>query len=202
MSQRRRRIRRKATPIGPSTHDKRVAALGAAAVLGFTALAVWALRPGGPHPNDFEHTLTGGIGNRQPKVTWLVVFAIAAVVGVVYFVRTQAQTRAAAQLRHGHAPRETDPRRWQVIGAIAVLGVSVLAGWFMPGGLLYHYDPPKLTDDELVPPDLDTTVPVTTLPLTPLTTATTVPTATTGSTATTGPETSGAPTTTAAAPEG
>lgn len=196
MSQRRRRIRRTATPIGPSTREKVAAVVGAAGVVGFTGLAVWALRPGGPHPN-FNHPLTGGIGNRQPKATWLVVLAVLAVVGVLMWARARARDTGAGPTR-----------RLTAAIVAAVLAVTVLAGWFMPGGLLYHYDPPQIADDVLpeeeitLPPDTTIAGPTTlgpttvspstqtgattlTTAATPTTAATTEPTATTGTGAST-----------------
>ncbi len=116
MSQR-RKIRRQVVPIGPSTRDKAIAYLGALGVVLATALIVWLLRPGDPDP----YGLTGGMANRQPRVTWLVVLSFAAVVGA--FVTLHRVARGKYR-RH---------RAW--VGVV-VLALAVGAGFAWPGGLL------------------------------------------------------------------
>lgn len=180
MSQR-RRIRRQVVPIGPSKHDKVIAYLGAFGVLLGTALVVWLLRPGDPDP----YGLTGGLANRQPRVTWLVILTFAALVGA--FV---ALHRAARGKYRRH-------RGW--VG-VMVLALAVGAGFAWPGGLLRKGPVPiVLPPIETLPSTAatETTTGATTATTTPGTTETTLAGDTTGTTGTT----AAAPTaTTAAAP--
>ena len=134
MSQRRRRIRRTATPIGPSRRERTIAYLGAAAVVVLTAVTVWALRPGGPQPGNPGQPLTGGIANRQPKATWLVVLTVAALLGVVVWAARRRANRGGSQ------------RAWVVSASAIVLIASVTAGFLWPGGLVFHFDPPPALD--------------------------------------------------------
>lgn len=142
MSQRRRRIRRQVSPIGPTKREKTVAVLGVACVVGLTSLAVWAMRPGTPD----DYGLTGGIANRQPTATWLVVLSAAALVGSVLFFRS----RAAA----GRGPAR---RPWLGVSHLVIVAAAVIIGFVWPGGLLRHGPPPPT---DLVPADLTTVAPI------------------------------------------
>lgn len=134
MSQRRRRIRRTATPIGPTRRERTIAYLGAAGVVAFTAVTVWALRPGGPQAGNPGQPLTGGIANRQPKATWLLVLTVAALIGaVVWAVRRRADGGGSQ-------------RTWLVGASLIVLIVASTAGFLWPGGLVFHFDPPPTLD--------------------------------------------------------
>ncbi len=136
----RRRIRRQTIHIGPSPRDKVIAGLGAAGVVVFTALAVWALRPGGPHPR-FGHGLTGGIAHRQSKVTLLVAITVIVLASLLSYAYSRVQQGRPL-------------RRSGLIAATAVVLVAAVgAGFAWPGGLLYHWDPPVLPDDLPVPED-------------------------------------------------
>lgn len=87
-------------------------------VLGAVVL-VWMLRPGGD-------PYSGGIANRQPRATWLVVGAIvAALVGV------------AATLRARHGIMARRKAVVPTVLVVAVIGAVALAGLW-PGGLLRH----------------------------------------------------------------
>lgn len=152
-----------------------VAVAGSAAVVLGTILLIWLLRPGSS--SDFTGG-GGGLLHRQPRMGWLVFVTLAALIGIVAWVRR---------------PR-TRPGNERVAGAVATVVVvvaAVLAAVLWPHGILRHYQ--SLT-------------PITTPPITtPTTHATvTVPTSRPGTTTpvrTTAP-TTGAPTTarTTAAP--
>jgi hypothetical protein len=95
--------------------------LGATAVVVFTALAIWMLRPGDPLTPG-----TGGLAHRQPRATWLVAGAIVAVIIAVVAIPRSRRLRRRANAA--------------VPVAVAVLLVgAVVAGVLWPSGLLRHY---------------------------------------------------------------
>ncbi len=104
--------------------------VAAGIVLG-TALFVWLMRPG---PAGIP--ATGGLINRQPRSSWLVVIAIAVAGLATWFTLRSKRTR----------------KRVKIVLPI-VLGVvliaTVIAGIVWPGGLLRHdvapAPPPKTT---------------------------------------------------------
>jgi hypothetical protein len=146
---------------------------GASAVVLGTALLIWLLRPGDPAVPG-----TGGLAHRQPRATWLVVLAAAALlVGVVLVLRSRrwrARVRAAIPA---------------VI--VFVLLLAIVAGFLWPGGLLRQYQsieaPPEF-DIPTAPAGPDSTLPG----------AATTPGQTSAPAGTTIPTTPAAPTTAAA----
>ena len=133
------------------------AVAGSVSVLVLTAFAIWALRPG---PSSRFDNGGGGIFNRQPRVSWLFVLTIAAVVGFGWWV-TKSQGR----------PRKRRSA-WLSSGLVLIVGVAVVVGVMWPGGLLRKYqpafDPADLSDltattglptDSILPSETTTVVP-------------------------------------------
>jgi hypothetical protein len=150
---------------------------GAVAVVLGTALLIWLMRPG-----DSTVPGTGGLAHRQPRATWLVVFAIAGLVAVVVY-----------------ALRSRRIRNWRVavaIGVVIVLVLTVIVGTVWPGGLLRKYQALEVPPEISLPPSTPPAGPdSTTAPA-----GTTAPTTASG--ATTAPAASTAPTTAAPPPTG
>jgi hypothetical protein len=147
MSTRRRRIRRTETHLGPSPREKAVAFAAAGGVVALTGLAIWAMRPGAP---DF-YGLTGGIANRQPKATWLVVLTVAALATAFTVMYRRAKDGMSRRARAG---RDDRPVIMSVLAGIVVVAVGI--GFVWPGGLLRQGPPPI---DDIVPDDLPTSLP-------------------------------------------
>jgi hypothetical protein len=111
----------------PKRRDRReivVAVLSATAVVVVTVFAIWALRPG---PSSRFDGGGGGIFNRQPRASWLVILTIVALAIVLGTAqRGDARWRA---------------RRKALLGAgiPAVFVLAVVAGFFWPDGLLRKY---------------------------------------------------------------
>jgi hypothetical protein len=97
-------------------------AAGAAVVLG-TALLVWLMRPG-----TAGVPAGGGLMNRQPRVTWLIVLTIAG--GAAF---------GAWMLRGRRRPRRLSRRAALAVIAVVVVVGSVLGGVFWPGGVVKHW---------------------------------------------------------------
>jgi magnesium-transporting ATPase (P-type) len=122
-------------------------AVSAAIVLG-TALLVWLMRPG-----TVGVAGGGGLFNRQPRMTILVLLTAAVIAGLVLFV-----------------VRRRRPPRFGVRGSIAIgtsvtLVLAVVAGIFWPGGVIRHWPAAfKLPDtpDTLAPTSTPTTASKTT----------------------------------------
>ena len=152
--------RQQFVPTRPRAEVFTAIAVGAAIVLG-TALLVWLIRPGTPGvPGG------GGIFNRQPRVTILVILIAAVVAGVVYFVLSRRR------------PTRLGARGSIAVGTAVVVLLGVLVGIFWPGGVIRHWPKqPKVTTpiNEPVtnPPVVSSTVPKTATTKPP--TATTVP---------------------------
>lgn len=109
----RRRLRH-APPV--KRYDRRdiflAVALSAAAVV-VTGILIWTLRP-------------GGIADRQPRASWLVVLAALALGGYVWWLlRPRSKRRERTVL-------------WLAGGVVLVLAGAVVAGMLWPGGLLRH----------------------------------------------------------------
>ena len=144
-----------------STREIVIAALGALAVVVFTVLAIWIMRPG-----DALTPGTGGLAHRQPRATWLVVGAVVfVIVGLVLIFRMPKARRRST---------------WLVpaVVVVAVLG-SIVAGVLWPGGLQRHYKSataPDIPAATTTPRPTGTTAATTTPP----TTAASPTTATTG----------------------
>ncbi len=119
-----------------------------------TVLLIWLMRPGTVGVQG-----GGGIFNRQPRMTLLVLLTAAAVGGVVFSV-----------LGRRHPPR-VGTRGAIAIGSGAAIVLAVVAGILWPGGVIHHW-PPHIN----LPPVADTSIPSST-PTTPNTgTAVTTPT--------------------------
>ena len=119
--------------------------VAAAIVLG-TALLIWLLRPGPP-----GIPATGGVMNRQPRASWLIVGALALGGFVAWFV-----------LRRGGRTRRR-ARSILTISFVVLIICTVGVGLIWPGGLLRHDVAPAAQ------PEPTTTLPTT--PTTPTTTA-------------------------------
>ncbi len=157
MSPNRARGRRKPVPHTHSRREIATAVAGSAAVVLVTALLIWLLRPGSALTPG-----SGGLAHRQPRMSWLVVLTIIAIIVLVAYVR--------------------NARRWRerlvVVtagGLFVILVADVAATALWPGGLLRHYT-------STVPPT-NITIPTTTT--TKANTTTTKPGTTAPSTATT-----------------
>jgi len=95
-------------------------------IVAATALLVWLLRPG---PAGIP--ATGGIMNRQPRASWLVVGALALFGSATWFIlRGRRRTRSRAKVLL--------PTAFGVVLVAAVAG-----GFAWPGGLLRHDVAPK-----------------------------------------------------------
>jgi len=132
----------------------------AAAIVLATALLVWLLRPG---PAGIPGT--GGVMNRQPRASWLIVGAL--VVGglVAWFV-----------LRRGSRSRRR-ARSILSISFVVLIVVTVVVGFVWPGGLLRHDVAPSAVPEPTTNP---------TTPTTPTTQRPTGPSGTTGAGTTSG----------------
>ena len=139
--------RRQPLPKGRNRAEIVKAVLVSAGIVGATALLVWLLRPG---PAGVP--ATGGVMNRQPRASWLIVGALAAGGLASWWV-----------LRRGNRSK----RRTRTTLTVAFAGILVAAivlGFVWPGGLLRHTTP------EAVPPSTtpstSPTTPTTHLPAT------------------------------------
>ncbi len=169
-----RQQRQQFVPARPRSEVITAVAVSAGIVI-TTALLVWLIRPGTPGVAG-----GGGLFNRQPRITILVLLAAAVLAGMVFYV-----------LRRRHPPR-FGTRGSIAIGSVITVGAAVVAGIFWPGGVIRHW-PPQFKLPDVTP----TSVPSST-PTTKAGTATTGPqTATTGTSVTT-PTTISAPTTVSA----
>jgi hypothetical protein len=140
------------------------AVLVSAAIVAATAVVVWLLRPG---PAGVP--ATGGVMNRQPRASWLVVGTLGAGGVAAYWVlhrknRNKRRTRATL-----------------TIAFAGILVAAIVLGFVWPGGLLRH---------DVAPPTAEPTTTPTTTPTTPTThlpaTGATGSTGTTGATGSTG----------------
>ena len=119
---------------------------GAVGVVLVTAIMVWLLRPG---PSGTQGT--GGLGNRQPRATWLVGITIFALLVFAWWAfRQQRRWRGRAVIVMS-------------VGGFIILLAAVTGGFLWPGGLLRHPPPsaPALSPEDIpttLPPD-QTTVP-------------------------------------------
>jgi hypothetical protein len=137
-----------------------------------TAVLIWLLRPG-----SVGSIASGGLMNRQPRSSALVIGALALAGGVTWWV-----LRVSRRAR-GHE---------QVVLPVAlgvVLVAAVIAGFAWPGGLLRH---------DVAPPPIPTPSSVATTSTTAASSTTTAAagTSTTGATSTSAPATTGTATTT------
>jgi hypothetical protein len=144
-----------------------------AAIVAVTAVIVWMLRPGPPGIPG-----TGGIMNRQPRATWLIVGAIL------------AGTIACWVIMRGHGRARKRAKVVLPIALVVVLLGTIGLGIAWPGGLLRHDVAPSTEPIPELEPE-----PEPTNPTSPPTTATgsTPTTGASGSTPTTGPPTTASP---------
>lgn len=133
----RRRLRH-APPVKRYSRRDIWLAIGAGtAVVLATLFAIWMLRP-------------GGIADRQPRATWLVVLSVLAVGAYAWWLL-------------GPRAGRREPLVGWLAGGVAVITVgAVLAGFLWPGGLLRHspdaldisdFEVPDELPDDLVDPD-------------------------------------------------
>ena len=163
-------------------------AVGAAIVLG-TALVVWLIRPGTAGVQG-----GGGLFNRQPRMTILVLLTAAALAGGIAYL-----------LRGRRRPKRLSARGSIAIGSAVAIVLAVVAGIFWPGGVIRHWpkqpkfsDTPPVTNPATVPTSATpNTVTESTTTVKPGGATSTVPGATTPTTATTS-TTAGSTTTTKA----
>jgi hypothetical protein len=132
----------------------------AAAIVIVTAILVWLLRPGPP-----GIPATGGLMNRQPRVSWLIGLAIGVAGLSTWWIlrRSSPRTQARAKVVLPIA-----------LGVIVV--VAVVGGILWPGGLLRHDVAPPAA-----PAPTTTTATPTTLTPTTATPTTAARSSTTGS---------------------
>lgn len=107
-------------------------AAGAAIVLA-TALIVWLMRPGPPGIPG-----TGGLMNRQPRVSWLIGMAAGAAGLAIWLILRGRRTRPRAKIL-------------TPIALVVVLVATVVAGFLWPGGLLRHDVAPTPVPEEEAP---------------------------------------------------
>ena len=122
----------------------KAAGVGAAIVLA-TALLIWLLRPG-----PVGIPATGGVMNRQPRASWLIVGALVAGGLAAWFV-----------LRRGGRRRA---RTILTISFVVIIGISVVVGVIWPGGLLRHDVAPAAEPPPTTTPTTTPTTPPTTKP--------------------------------------
>jgi hypothetical protein len=144
------------------------AVLVSAAIVAATAVVVWLLRPGPPGV-----AATGGVMNRQPRASWLVVGTLAAGGAAAYWVlhrknRNKRRTRATL-----------------TIAFAGILVAAIVLGFVWPGGLLRHDVAPPTAQPEPTTTPTTPTTPTTHLPATGAT-GSTGATGTTGGTGSTG----------------
>jgi hypothetical protein len=120
------RSKRQPVPHRHSRADIVKAVAVGAGIVAATALLVWLLRPGPPGV-----PATGGLMNRQPRASWLVVGAIGlAGLATWLILRGSRRTRSRAKVLL--------PSAFGVVLVVAVAG-----GFLWPGGLLRHDLAPK-----------------------------------------------------------
>jgi len=151
------RGRQQFVPARPRAEVLTAVAVSATIVIG-TALLVWLMRPG-----QVGVPGGGGLLNRQPRMTMLVVLTAAIIGGwALYVVRRRRPPRFGTQ---GSI----------AIGSAITVVLAVVAGIFWPGGVIRHWPKqPKVAD-----------VPATSVPSSAPTTAKTGTTAKSGTTSST-----------------
>jgi hypothetical protein len=156
----------------------------AVSIVAGTALLVWLLRPG--PPAVFGNVGGGGLLNRQPRASWLVVLTAVAVGGFAWWVLRRRRSTRRRPLLLG-------------LGSLVLVGGAVAAGFLWPGGLLRRYAPtPQVDLDEIGDLTSTTTAPGGATTTSGTGTATTGPPTTPGTTApaavpTTAPSATGSP---------
>jgi hypothetical protein len=115
------RGRQQFVPSRPRAEVFTAVGVSAAIVIG-TALLIWLMRPGVAGVEG-----GGGLFNRQPRMTILVLLTIAVLAGVALYV-----------LRRRHPPR-FGTQGSIAIGSAATVVLAVVAGIFWPGGAIRHW---------------------------------------------------------------
>ena len=135
------RTRKPVASLGRPRSEIYVAIAVSAGIVLATLLLIWLMRPGNARAG------TGGLFNRQPRVTLFVIVVVAIVALGIWWVR-----------RGRHRPRRMN-QRVATIGVIVIIAIgAIVAGILWPGGLIKHYAPvPKVT-----PETTPTTVPAVT----------------------------------------
>jgi len=114
-------------------------AVGASIVIG-AILLVWLIRPG---PVGVPGK--GGLLSRQPRMTLLVILAVAALGGWAAYI-----------IRRRHDPPLGRTRAF-AIGAVILIALAVIGGIFWPGGVIRHW--PKLPKTVKTPASTPSSVP-------------------------------------------
>lgn len=164
------RTRQQFVPARPRSEVIAAVAVGVG-IVGGTVLLIWLMRPGGTGVAG-----GGGLFNRQPRMTMLIVLSAAALGGLVLWVR------------RGRRPKRLGERGSIIVGSAVVIVVAVVAGVFWPGGVVRHW--PKAPDLNSPPATNPVSVPSTT-PATSAGPTTTARTATTVKSTPTTPTTKG-----------
>lgn len=159
------RTRPQFVPSRPRSELFTAIAVSAGIVVG-TALVIWLIRPGTAGvPGG------GGLFNRQPRMTILVLLTAAVLAVVVTYL-----------FRGRRRPRKISPARAAGIGSVVVIALGVLAGIFWPNGVIHHYPKaPKVSETPVTNPAVN---PVTTPTTAPKKSATSPTTAKGGATTT------------------
>jgi len=118
----------------------KAAGVAAAIVLG-TALLIWMLRPG---PAGIP--ATGGVMNRQPRASWLIVGALLVGGFVAWFV-----------LRRGSRVARRRVRAILTISFVVLIICTFGVGLLWPGGLLRHDVAPAAVTETTTPTSTPTT---------------------------------------------
>jgi hypothetical protein len=142
------RTRPQFVPTRPRSELYTAIAVAVGIVVG-AALVIWLIRPGAPGiPGG------GGLFNRQPRITILVILAAIVLAGAVSYL-----------LRGRHRPQRLGRRGAIATGSVGAIVLAVLAGIFWPDGVIKHYPKqPKFSDT----PPVTSPVPITS-PTTPTT---------------------------------
>jgi hypothetical protein len=97
------------------------AVCGAAAVVIGTLLLIWLMRPGNAVTPG-----SGGLIHRQPRVSWLVFFALVALISAIVWI-----TRSRRFREHPRVP--------VAIASVVVILLAIVAGLAWPSGIERHY---------------------------------------------------------------
>ena len=160
------RTRPQFVPARPRSELFTAIAIAVGIVVG-TALVVWLIRPGTPGiPGG------GGLFNRQPRMTVLVILTGVVLVGAVSYL-----------LRGRRRPRQLGTRGAIAVGSAGAIVLGVLAGVFWPGGAIRHWpkqpkvsNTPPVSNPVSVPTITPTTAKRSSTTVKPGTTATSTPT--------------------------
>lgn len=165
------RSRRRPAPNRRNRADVIKAVGVAVGIMVGTALVVWLMRPG---PTG-QPLGTGGIVNRQPRMSWLIVIALAlAAIAAWWILRVSRRTKGHEKVALPIA-----------FGAVAI--AAVIGGVLWPGGVLLHV---HALPQAITPNPVSSTIPPNATASTtsgPAVTTTSTGTSSTGTTATSNP---------------